>query len=85
MPSDACANGSSPAVTVQLPTVDDANDFTEVRPTKQGRPKTSKGKNDDNWIYGAYCVHNCLHSGKSLNELVQCHLCQSWVHPECVG
>ena len=44
--------------------------------------KTSKGKYDDNWIY---CVQNCLHSGKSLTELVQCHLCQSWVHPECLG
>ena len=44
MPSDACANGSSPAVTVQLPTVDDANDFTEVRPTKKGRRKNIERK-----------------------------------------
>ena len=82
MSSEACANGSSPAVTVQLPAVDDANDVTEVRTTKKNRRKTSKGKNDDNW---RYCVQNCLHSGKSLNELIQCHLCQSWIHPECVG
>ena len=44
VPSDACANGSSPAVTVQLPTVDDANDFTEVRPTKKGRRKNIERK-----------------------------------------
>ena len=78
--SDACSNGSSPAVTV--PTVDDSNDVREERTTKKGRRKGSKGKNDDNWIY---CVQNCLHSGKSPNELIQCHLCQSWIHPECVG
>ena len=53
-----------------------------MRTTKKNRRKTSKGNNDDNW---RYCVQNCLHSGKSLNELIQCHLCQSWIHPECVG
>ena len=78
--SDACSNGSSPAVTV--PTVDDSNDVREERTTKKGRRKGSKGKNDENW---RYCVQNCLHSGKSPNELIQCHLCQSWIHPECVG
>ena len=72
--SDVC----SPAVTVLLPTVDDCNERT----TKKGRRKGSKGKNDENW---RYCVQNCLHSGKSPNELIQCHLCQSWIHPECVG
>ena len=80
MTSDACGNGSSPAVTV--PTVDDSNDVREERTTKKGRRKGSKGKNDENW---RYCVQNCLHSGKSTNELLQCHLCQSWIHPECVG
>ena len=78
--SDACSNGSSPAVTV--PIVDDSNDVREERTTKKGRRKGSKGRNDENW---RYCVKNCLHSGKSLNELIQCHLCQSWIHPECVG
>ena len=77
MSSDACIDVCSPAVTVQLPTVDDCNERT----TKKRR-KGSKGKNDDNW---RYCVQNCLHSGKSPNELIQCHLCQSWIHPECVG
>ena len=76
--SDACIDVCSPAVTVQLPTVDDCN----KRTTKRGRRKGSKGKNNDNW---RYCVQNCLHSGKSPNELIQCHLCQSWIHPECVG
>ena len=76
--SDACIDVCSPAVTVQLPTVDDCN----KRTTKRGRRKGSKGKNNDNW---RYCVQNCLHSGKSPNELIQCHLCQYWIHPECVG
>ena len=76
--SDACIDVCSPAVTVLLPTVDDCNERT----TKKGRRKGSKGKNDANW---RYCVQNCLHSGKSPNELIQCHLCQSWIHPECVG
>ena len=80
--SDACSNGTSPAVTVHLPTGDDSNDVREERTTKKGRRKGSKGKIDDNW---RYCVQNCIHSGKSPNELVQCHLCQSWIHPECVG
>ena len=78
--SEACSNGSSPAVTV--PTVDDSNDVREEHTTKKDRRKGSKGKNDENW---RYCVQNCLHSGKSPNELIQCHLCQSWIHPECVG
>ena len=76
--SDACSDVCSPAVTVLLPTVDDCNERT----TKKGRRKGSNGKNDENW---RYCVQNCLHSGKSPNELIQCHLCQSWIHPECVG
>ena len=63
---------------VLRPTVDDCNERT----TKKGRRKGSKGKNDDNW---RYCVQNCLYSGKSPNELIQCHLCQSWIHPDCVG
>ena len=78
MSSDACSDVCSPAVTVLLPTVDDGNEKT----TKKGRRKGSKGKNDDNW---RYCVPNCLHSGKSPNERIQCHLCQPWIHPECVG
>ena len=67
--SDTCSNGSSPAETV--PTVDDSNDVREERTTKKGRRKGSKGKNDENW---RYCFQNCLHSGKSPNELIQCHL-----------
>ena len=57
--SDECSNGSSPAVTAHLPTVDDSNDAREKRTTKKGRRKGSKGKNDDNW---RYCVQNCIHS-----------------------
>ena len=78
--SYVCSNGSSPAVTV--PTVDDSNDVREERTTKKGRRKASKGKNGENWIY---CAQNCLHSRKSPNELIQCHLCQSLINPESVG
>ena len=48
---------------------------------RKTRRKT-KGKNDDNW---RYCTKNCIHGGKNPNKLVQCHLCQGWIHPECVG
>ena len=43
MTSDACTNGSSPAVTVHVPTVDDSNDVREDRPTKKRRRNSSKG------------------------------------------
>ena len=29
---------------------------------------------------------NCFHNGNSnKGNVVQCHLCQTWIHPECVG
>ena len=59
MSSDACANGSSPTVTVQLPIVDDANDVTEVRTTKKNRRQTS------NLYYNIYRLGGCPLSGKS--------------------
>ena len=36
-------------------------------------------------LYWKYCVKTCIHNGKDNHQMVQCHLCQSWVHPECVG
>ena len=41
-----------------------------------------EGKHEDNWTY---CKKNCIHGGKNHNKLAQCHLCQGWIHPECVG
>ena len=32
-----------------------------------------------------YCTKNGIHGEKNHNKLVQCHLCQGWIHPECVG
>ena len=31
------------------------------------------------------CVPQCKHKGKETDSTVQCHLCQLWVHCECVG
>ena len=54
MSSDACIDVCSPAVTVQLPTVDDCNERT----TKKRR-KGSKEKNDDNWRYSTASRTDC--------------------------
>ena len=32
-----------------------------------------------------YCVADCIHGGKFVGNMVQCHLCQIWVHCDCVG
>lgn len=76
---DCCC---SPVLTVHLPLVDATCDPASEKTTRKARRKAAKGKDDDNW---KYCVKNCIHNGKSNNKMVQCHLCQAWVHPECVG
>ena len=62
--SDACSNGSSPAVTVHLPTVDDSNSTREEKTTKKGRRKGSKGKrtmaNGDTACRTVYTLGNPL-------------------------
>ena len=30
-------------------------------------------------------MKTCIHNSKDNHQMVQCHLCQSWVHPKCVG
>ena len=50
---------------------------------KRSRRKASKSKQDDEG--GPYCISNCTHNGAETGTLVQCHMCQIWIHPECVG
>ena len=71
----------SPELTVHLPPVDVTCDPVSDK-TRKARRKVAKDKHAGNW---KYCVKTCIHNGKDNNQMVQCHLCQSWVHPECVG
>ena len=71
----------SPELTVHLPPVDVSCDPVSDK-TRKARRKAAKDKHADNW---KYCVKTCIHNGKDNHQMVQCHLCQSWVHPECVG
>ena len=66
----------------QLPPLDTTCDTADEKVQRQTRRKTSKGKNDDNW---RYCTTICIHVGKNHSKLVQCHFCQGWIHPQCVG
>ena len=71
----------SPVLTVHLPPVDVTCDPVSDK-TRKARRKAAKDKHADNW---KYCVKNCVHNGKDNHQMVQCHMCQAWVHPECVG
>ena len=53
----------------------------EKTATKKGRKKKA-AKNDDG---GDYCKPHCKRNGIESSTMVQCHMCQMWVHPECVG
>ena len=73
------ANGS--AGNEQLVVVLPSDDATcDSGGTKKGRRKASKAKSD-----GLYCVPTCILNGGESDSMVQCHMCQMWVHPECVG
>ena len=51
--------------------------------TKKARRKANKDQADAVW---KVCVPNCFHNGNSnKGNVVQCHLYQTWIHPECVG
>ena len=32
-----------------------------------------------------FCIPQCKHKGKETDSTVQCHMCQLWIHYECVG
>ncbi len=79
----ACCDNCPQILSVQLPPLDTACDTADEKVSLQRKTRRkTKGKNDDNW---RYCTKNCIHGGKNPNKLVQCHLCQGWIHPECVG
>ena len=71
----------SPVLTVHLPPVDVPCDPVSDK-TRKARRKAAKDKHAVNW---KYCVKNCAHDGKDNHQMVQCHMCKAWVHPECVG
>ena len=49
-------------------------------------PKTChKGKGRGKKTKTTVCVPQYKHKGKETDSMVQCHLCQLWVHCECVG
>ena len=66
-------------LTVELPPVES----TVCAVNKKARRKANKDQADAVW---KVCVPNCFHNGNSnKGNVVQCHLCQTWIHPECVG
>ena len=67
---------------VNMPPIDTTNTTGgEKAATKKGRKKKA-AKNDDR---GDYCIPHCKRNGIESGTMVQCHMCQMWVHPECVG
>ena len=67
---------------VNMPAIDTtSNTGGEKTAAKKGRKKKT-AKNDDG---GEYCVQHCKRKGIDSGTMVQCHMCQMWVHPECVG
>ena len=64
---------------IHLPPVDVICDPVSDK-SRKARRIAAKDKHADNW---KYCVKTCIHNGKDNHQIVQCHLCQSWVHPEC--
>ena len=67
---------------VNMPPIDTTNTTGgEKAATKKGRKKKA-AKNDDG---GDYCIPHCKRNGIESGTMVQCHMCQMWVHQECVG
>ena len=48
---------------------------------RKGRRKKA-AKNDDG---GDYCIPQYKRNDIESGTMVKCHMCQMWVHPECVG
>ena len=69
-------------LTVELPPVE-STVCAVNKTTKKARRKANKDQADAVW---KVCVPNCFHNGNSnKGNVVQCHLCQTWIHPECAG
>ena len=71
-------------LTVELPPVEaKVCAVNKEKTTKKARRKANKDQADAVW---KVCVPNCFHNGNNnKGNVVQCHLCQTWIHPECVG
>ena len=50
-------------------------------PIKHGTKAKEKTKKANT----SFCIQQCKHKGRETDSMVQCHLCQLWVHYECVG
>ena len=71
-------------LTVELPPVEaTVCAVNKEKTTKKARRKSNKDQADAVW---KVCVPNYFHNGNNnKGNVVQCHLCQTWIHPECVG
>ena len=79
-----CADCITTDLTVELPPVEaTVCAVKKGKTTKKARRKANKDQADAVW---KECVPNCFHNGNSnKGNVVQCHLCQTWIHPEYVG
>ena len=79
-----CADCTTTDITVELPPVEaTVCAVNKEKTTKKARRKANKDQADAVW---KVCVPNCFHNGNNnKGNVVQCHLCQTWIHPECVG
>ena len=78
-----CAD-CTPDLAVELPPVEaTVCAVNKEKTTKKARRKSNKDQADAVW---KVCVPNCFHNGNNnKGNVVQCHLYQTWIHPECVG
>ena len=44
-----------------------------------------KDKRSREKTHRSFCVQGCKYKGKESDDMVQCHLCQMWVHCACIG
>ena len=79
-----CADCTTTDLTVELPPVEaTVCAVNKEKTTKKPRRKANKDQADAVW---KVCLPNCFHNGNNnKGNVVQCHLCQTWIHPECVG
>ena len=47
---------------------------------KPGKKKTKKTKQRD----GEWCLPDCTLNRKHSDDMIECHLCQIWVHYHCI-